>query len=72
MSPRTNVTRGSSSGPSEVQQAAGVGQLVDDDDAIGGVRERVVNEIGADEPGAAGDEEVMQTSACQLGVGSDR
>ena len=40
----------------ETEQAAGVGQLVDDDEAIGGVGERVVNEIGADEAGAAGDE----------------
>ena len=41
MSACTNVTRGSFSGRLEVQQAAGVGQLVDDDEAIGGVGERV-------------------------------
>ena len=41
----------------QVQQVAGVGQLVEDDEAIGGVRERVVHEIGADEAGAAGDEQ---------------
>src|SRR5206468_11788367 len=40
-----------------VQQTSGVGQLVDDDEAIGGVVERVVNEVGADEAGAAGDQE---------------
>ena len=41
----------------EVQQAARVGQLVDDDEAVGGVVEGVANEVGADEPGAAGDEQ---------------
>ena len=51
------MTRGSVSGRLEVQQAARVGQLVDDDDAVGGVVERVLDEVGADEAGAAGDEE---------------
>jgi hypothetical protein len=41
----------------EIQQAARVGQLVDDDDAIGSVVERVLNEVGADETRAAGDEQ---------------
>ena len=57
MSARTNVDARIVERPLEVQQAAGVGQLVDDDEAVGGVREGVVDEIGADEPGAAGDEE---------------
>ena len=35
--------------PLEIQQTAGVGQLVDDDEAIGGVIEDVVNEVGSDE-----------------------
>ena len=42
--------------PLEIQQAAGVRQLVDDDDAMGRVIERVLNEVRADEAGAAGDE----------------
>ena len=40
----------------EIQQAARVRQLVDNNQAIGGVLERVVNEVGADEPGATRDE----------------
>ena len=40
----------------EVQQAAGVRQLVDNDDAIGAVRECVVDEVRADEAGSAGDQ----------------
>ena len=44
-------------GPFEVQQAAGVGQLVDDDEAVGGVVERVLDEVRPDEARAAGDEE---------------
>ena len=40
----------------EVQQAAGVGQLVDDHQAVVGVIEQVLNQIGPDETGAAGDE----------------
>ena len=55
-------------GPVEVQQAAGVGQLVDDDEAIGGVSERVVNEIGADEAGSARDEERTQLHRRPLGI----
>jgi len=43
-------------GPLEVEQAAGVGQFVDDDEAVGGVRERVMNQVGADEPGSPRDE----------------
>ncbi len=41
----------------EVEQAACVGQLVDDDDAIRGAGQRVVDQVRADEPGAACDEQ---------------
>jgi hypothetical protein len=41
----------------EVEQASGVGQLVDDDDAVSSVRERVSNQVRPDKPGAAGNEE---------------
>ncbi len=47
----------------EIQQAAGIRQLVEDDEAVGGVCERVVNEIGADEPGSAGDEKSAHETA---------
>jgi hypothetical protein len=52
----------------EVQQAAGVGQLVDDNETIGGVRERVVNEIRADESGSAGNQERHAIDNLQLTI----
>jgi hypothetical protein len=47
----------------QVEQAAGVGQLVDNDQPIGGVGEGVADEIRADEPRAAGDEKNSYTAA---------
>ncbi len=44
-------------GPLEIEQASGVSQLVDDDEAVGSARERVVNKVGADETGSSRDEE---------------
>ena len=41
----------------EVQQAARVGELVDDDETVGGVNERVLDEVRPDETCATGDEE---------------
>jgi hypothetical protein len=47
----------------QVEQAAGVGQLVENDQPIGGVGEGVADEIRADEPGAASDEKNSYTAA---------
>jgi hypothetical protein len=47
----------------QVEQASGVGQLVENDQPIGGVGEGVANEIRADEPRAAGDEKNSYTAA---------
>src|SRR5207342_2429788 len=47
----------------EIQQAAGIRQLVENDHVVGGMRERVVNEIGADEPGPACDEKSAHETA---------
>jgi hypothetical protein len=45
----------------QVFEAAGVGELVDRGDAPVFVRgERVPDEVAADEPGAAGDEETLE------------
>jgi hypothetical protein len=44
----------------EVQQTPGVGQLVEDDETVGGVGEGVVNEVGADEAGSPGDKKRSQ------------
>ena len=41
----------------EVQQAARVGEFVDDDETVGGVNERVLDEVRPDETCATGDEE---------------
>ena len=41
--------------PRQIEEAAGVGELVDDNDAVGGMIERVLDEVRADEPGSAGD-----------------
>ena len=40
----------------QVEKTARIGQLVDDDDSIGGVRKGVAREVRSDEPRAAGDE----------------
>ena len=47
----------------EVEQASGVGQLIENDQPIGGVAEGVANEIRADEPRASGDEKSSYTAA---------
>jgi hypothetical protein len=47
----------------QVEQASGVGQLVENDQPIGGVGEGVANEIRADKPRAAGDEKNSYTAA---------
>ena len=58
MSASTSENR-SSSAAVEVLEPAGVGHLVEHDDLVVGiVLEVVVDEVGADEPGAAGDEEL--------------
>jgi hypothetical protein len=49
--------------PLDVEQAAGVGELVDDDEPIVGVIERVMDEVRTDEAGAAGDEQRAYTAA---------
>ncbi len=56
----------------EIQQAASVGQLVDDDEAIDGVLERVLNEVGADEPGATGDENCWHSQVRSREVRSEK
>ena len=43
-------------GRREVAQIAGVGQRIEIDDRLAFLREPIENEIGADEAGAAGDE----------------
>ena len=51
----------------KIEQAAGIGQLVDDDEAISGVRERVVNEVGADKTSATGDKKSGHVKAkCRM------
>ena len=57
MSACTKVSRGSSQHAVEVVQVARVGELVDDDQARAGARERDAHEVGADEPGPAGDDD---------------
>jgi hypothetical protein len=47
----------------QAEQASGVGQLVENDQPIGGVVQGVANEIRADEPRAAGDEKSSYTAA---------
>ena len=47
----------------QVEQAARVRQLVDNDDAMGGFGERVVDEIGSDEAGSPGDKERRHINA---------
>jgi hypothetical protein len=47
----------------QIQQASGVGQLVENDQPLGGVGEGVANEIRADESRAAGDEKSSYTAA---------
>ena len=59
MSPWTKVCRGSVHHVVQVLAPPGVGQLVERRDVPVGVRrQRVAHEIAADEPGAAGDEDV--------------
>ena len=40
----------------QIAQAAGVGQLVENDETIGGMVEGVLDKVGADEAGSSGDE----------------
>ena len=46
----------------QTQQAAGVGEFVDDDDGVLRVREHVPYEVRADESGSAGDEDSARAS----------
>src|SRR5262245_36587935 len=54
----------------ELQQTAGIGQLVDDDEAIVGVIEDVMDEIRSDETGAPGEQKSRHGSARQTAAPS--
>ena len=43
--------------PLQIEEAPGIRQFVDDHEAMGGVFERVMNQIGPDEPSSASDQE---------------
>src|SRR5262245_18312359 len=47
----------------DAEQAAVVGELVDDDEPISGMIERLLDEVRSDEPGAPGDEQGAYTAA---------
>ena len=63
MSPRTKMCRAVARERREVAEVAGVGELVEIDDGLVGRREPVEHEVGADEAGAAGDEDHVFSGA---------
>jgi hypothetical protein len=47
----------------QAEEAPGIGELVDDDERVGGACESVLNEIRSDEARATGDQQTAQTAA---------
>jgi hypothetical protein len=52
--------------PGEVRPTAGIGELIDDDETIRGVVQRLPYEVRPDEAGSAGDEQRL----CRQGLSS--